>query len=450
MGPGDHARIARELPRGNWTAANHDKLSRFIARYAGSGALALFDADNTTWTGDLGDAALIHMVQNLRLSPRLSSALPVALDVPAAGFGLQAAGRIFPRARAAEAHDAMVAACRAHVPSASSARPFAAFTEALVLPGGPLFGDAAFATAYAMFAGTVIATYNILEATVGCVALDAAEARDESALFPPEARAFFGGAVRFASMLDTGPRQEELAAAGKLGAYSQIALWEALDQTPPELSSIALATWEATPPDTPFRVAFPVEDADAEAPRPLVFAVDRERFAPGGRPAEGVRVGATAMAVGTRRRGEIVDLFAALTRHDIVPVVVTASHVDLVRAVLDQAYGFAGNPVLGMQPEMVDGRYAARLRAPATYGSGKVDAACALTRERTGGGDASLGVPRGRVVFAAGDTTTDLEMLAFATTHRLFFDRGKRPLMDFADFLLATGAGDRTLVQPPF
>jgi hypothetical protein len=436
-----HARIARELPRGRWTAENHAKLARFLAQHAGSGALALFDADNTTWTGDLGDAALAHMARNLRFGPNLAAALPIALDVPAAGFGLSSPGKLFPRARAAEARDAMLAAWATRTPSSEPR--FAAFTEALVRPGGPLFGDDAFASAHAMFAGTLIATYNLIEASVGCVALDPTTTRDATALFPPDAQAFFGGAVRFAAMLDTGPRQPDLAAEGRLGAYSQIALWEAVDHTPEEMARIARETWEASPPETPLPVVFPVDELAAAAPAPIAFGGDRARFRAGAGPAEGVRIGATSMAVGTRARPDIKALFDALSRHGIVPAVVTASQVDLVRAVLDHAYGFAGNPVVGMLPERAAGRYSARLTAPATYGSGKVEAAMALSRELFGHDGA-------RPVFAAGDTTTDLEMLAFATSHRLFFDRGKRPLMDFADHLQATGAAERTLVQPPF
>ena len=132
MKAGVRARIEDELPQRGWTAENHAKLVDFLAACGSAPAgpergfggeappLALFDADNTAWTGDVGDAAFVFMLRNLKLSPRLPDLLPASIDVPAEGFGVAAAGRLFPAARVRRALEAMVCAYRRVVaPSAS-------------------------------------------------------------------------------------------------------------------------------------------------------------------------------------------------------------------------------------------------------------------------------------------------------------------------------------------
>jgi hypothetical protein len=441
----DRSAIARKLPRRRWSAKNYDKIIDFLAAHAGSSGLALFDADNTAWTGDLGDSALVHQAQSLRLSPRLSDVLPEQVEVPAEGFGVRRPGCLFAAARVREAQAAMAAAYRRALaaPSASVDAFLGAFSERLVLPGGPLHGDRAFLNAHRVYAGTIIAVYNLLEASVGCLAFDASRPTPATDLFPERVRAHFGGHIHFPRVLDTEAGQAGLRACAKLGSYSQIAVWAALDKTPSEVRAIGLEVFGAPRDERPYEAVFPVDQPGAASPAPLDFAVDLDRFEPGGALGEGVVLGATAMTEGTRARPEIADLFAAMVRLGIVPVVITASHVDLVRAVLDQHYGFAGHPVVGMVPVLEGGRYGADLTAPATYRHGKVLAARAVARRVTGREDA-------RPVFAAGDTTTDLEMLAYADGLRLFFDRNKGPFMDFASWLVGEGEEARTLVQAPF
>jgi hypothetical protein len=431
MDVGERARIARELPRRGWTPENYDKIVDFLASHAGSGTLALFDADNTAWTGDVGDSALVHLLRNLQLSPRLAEILPEQMDVPSEGYGTGRAGRIFPAARVREALAAMTSA-RRDLPS---------FSPALEEPGGPLHVPT-FLNAHRAYAGTTVAVFNLLEASVGCLAFDAGSSRDATTWFPEPVRPFFGQAIRFPAILDIGPQQRALQIEGKLGNYSQIALWSALDKTPDEMRAAGIEVFGASPADTPYEVVFPVDESSATSPAPLDFTVDPALFARGAHPAPGIVLGGSAMLEGTRRRPEIADLFAAMAREGIVPVVITASHVDLVRAVLDRHYGFAAHPVIGMSPVLTGGRYGAELTAPATYRHGKVDAARIAARLVTGDEDA-------RPAFAAGDTTTDLEMLAYATSHRLFFDRKKRELLDLAAFLAQHGMGEKTLVQAP-
>jgi hypothetical protein len=102
--------IVSELPMRAWRPDNHAKLVRFLATYAGTGALAMFDADNTVWSGDLGDSVLVHLVRNVALSDRIADVLPEVLDVPTEGFGVPSGGRVFPAARIREAVSAMKAA----------------------------------------------------------------------------------------------------------------------------------------------------------------------------------------------------------------------------------------------------------------------------------------------------------------------------------------------------
>jgi hypothetical protein len=454
--------MGEALPLGRWRPDNHQKLSRFLAAYEGTPAIGLFDADHTTWGGDVGDSTLVHLLRNLGLSPRLSAVLPEVVAVPGEGFGVPSPGRLFPRARVDAALAAMTAAYREAVsPSASVDELLGAFTEALVLPGGPLHGDTAFTAAYRIYTGTVLATYALLEDRVGCLAFDSGAARTVTDLFPPVVHDFYGSAppvdlapfarpgpdgqldVIFPAVLDTGPDQRQLQAAGRLGAYSQVAVWEALDRTPAEMARLGLEVWEASAAERRFDVVFPVDAASASSPAPIDLAVDPSRLAPGASPAEGVVLGAASMVQGVRFREEIADLWAAMARRGMVPAVVTASHADLVRAVVDRHYGLSGFPVTGMLPAIEGGRYAATLTAPAPYRPGKVDAARALARAVTGDEEA-------RPALCAGDTNTDLEMLAYGSDYRLFFDRGKRPFMDFAHHLSARGLGDRTLVEAPF
>jgi hypothetical protein len=108
------ARIARELPQGGWTPENHGKLVDFLATH-GPGTLAMFDADNTTWAGDLGDSVLVSLLRNLSLSPRLHEVLPDAVDVPARSFGVEAGGTLFAAARVRDALGAMTEAYRVKV-----------------------------------------------------------------------------------------------------------------------------------------------------------------------------------------------------------------------------------------------------------------------------------------------------------------------------------------------
>ncbi len=463
------ARMARELGQGRWTQENHAKLVSFLATYAieapgrpAGAPLAVFDADNTTWTGDLGDAAFVTALRDLELSPRLHEVLPFAVDVPAEGFGLTAPGRLFPAARVRDALEAMAHAYRRAVaPDASVPDFLAAFTEALVLPGGALHGDADFTGAYRVYTGTMLALYNLLERAVGCVSHDFADVRDATLLYPSLIRDFYGRErarsadlarftrsgpdgrcdILFPAVRDTGAEQRSLRARGQLGSYTQIAAWVALDRTPEELGRFGLRVWEGSPPlDTSFDVVFPVDAAGAASPAPLDFAAVPDRAA---QTAGAVAFGSSAMLYGTRARPEMVDLMTMMVRHGVTPVVITASHVDLVRAVLARHYGLGEQPLVGMTPALVEGRYGADLTAPVPYRAGKVDAARAVARRLTGREDA-------RPVFCAGDSNTDLEFVAYSGDYRLFFDRRVRPFMDLAAYLGAHGDAQSTVIQEPF
>ena len=436
------ARIAQELPPGRWTPDNHAKLVDFLATYAREAPgrpvdrpFALFDADNTTWTGDIGDAAFVFMLLERRLSPRIHHLLPETIDVPAEGFGLRAPGKLFARARVEEALAAMEGSqpAREH--------------------------------AHRLYMGTLLAVYNLLDARVGSVAFDFAVTRVATPLYGDHDRDFsaariaqgdtdlapFGRLdgsgrcdVLFPAVLDTGGEQRALRAKGLLGAYTQVATWVGLDKTPDEMQRLALQIWEESPPvDTPFDVIFPVDLAGASKPAPIDFGADPSLFVPGGHPAQDAVLGTTSMRRGTRIRPEIADLMAAMARHGVTPVVITASHVDLVHGVLQRYYAYGSTPLAGMVPVLEGGAYGGELTAPATFRPGKVDAARAIARALTGDEDA-------RPVFCAGDSNTDFEMVAYSSAYRLFFDRGTRPFMDLAAHLAAHGAGRATLVQPPF
>lgn len=478
MDAGLRARIEDELPQRGWAPENHAKLVEFLvtcARPPESPRLAFFDADNTAWTGDVGDATLVFLLRNLKLSPRIAELLPASIDVPAKGFGLGAgagqrwglrpqqtpAGRLFPAARVQEALEAMLLAYRRVVaPSVSLADFLRAFSEEMILPGGPLHGAADFAGAYRVYTGTLLGLYNLLDAQVGSVAFDFAAARVATPLYDDTIRDFYaleaasaGDLARFTrpgkdgrddilfpAILDEGADQRALRAQGRLGAYTQVASWVALDKTPAELRQLALRIWEGSPPvDTAYHVVFPVDPAGATSPTPISFGAAENAVLGTAQ----VRLGTASMHYGTRIRPEIVDLMTAMARRGVVVAVITASHVDLVQPVLERHYGFGSNPVLGMLPVLEAGRYGPDLTAPATFRPGKVDAVRAVARSVTGREDA-------RPVFCAGDSVTDFEMVAYSGGYRLFFDRGKQPLMDLARYLAWGGAERTTLIQAPF
>ncbi len=309
----------------------------------------------------------------------------------------------------------------------------------------------------------MLALYDVLDRGVGCVAFDFADVRDATLLYPSLVRDFYarevarGGSdlarfartgpdrrcdILFPAVRDAGEGQPALRAKGRLGAYTQIAVWTALDRTPEELARFALRVWESSPPvDTPFDVVFPVDAAGASSPAPLDFTAVPSTA----RPADpgGVAFGTRSMRHGTRIRPEIVDLMAVMARHGVIPVVITASHVDMVRAVLARHYAFGDHPLVGMTPVLVDGRYGADLTAPVPYRPGKVDAARAVARRLAGREDA-------RPVFCAGDSNTDFEFVAYSSDYRLFFNRGARPFMDLGAYLGALGDGQSTVIQAPF
>lgn len=455
-------RARAELSPEGWSPENHEKLARLIARWSihapargHATPYAVFDADNTLWAGDLGETALVHLARGLRLSPRLPELLPEALTVRAQGD--RPAGRLFPAARLAEAWAALEAA--------AGPRGLDGFEERDLAPGGRLHGSDAFANAWAVYQGVVVATHDLLDENVGKVAFDAAHGEPVAERFDPTVRAFVaaraaagdpvlrplarpdgagGWDLIFPRILDSGPGQAALARAGRLGAYTQIAAWTALDRRPDELRALALELWErGAGAIAPCPVVYPIDAPDAAAPRPLDFYAPRARFAAGASPAPGLHLGRAAMTRGLRLRPPMVDLIGRLSAHGIRPLVVSASQRDLVEAVVCRHYGVEPGCTVGMLHALEGGRYRGSLLPPVPFRSGKVHAAAELATRL--GADGARGP-----VLAAGDANTDLELLACSADARLFFDRGARPLMELADWLRARGQERSTLVQRPF
>src|SRR6185295_18490716 len=144
MNVGLHAQLRQELEPRGWAPANYEKLLDFIAKYArenparpAARPIAILDADNTAWSGDLSDSTFVYLVKNLKLSARLHEVLPASIEVPGSGFGV--GGRLFAAARAREALHAMLGAYReAMAKDAGMTDLLSAFSEEWVLPGGPL------------------------------------------------------------------------------------------------------------------------------------------------------------------------------------------------------------------------------------------------------------------------------------------------------------------------
>jgi phosphoserine phosphatase len=126
-----------------------------------------------------------------------------------------------------------------------------------------------------------------------------------------------------------------------------------------------------------------------------------------------------SLTAGTLRiRPGLMELIWALQRHHWSVWVVTASPAVII-AVAAQRVGVPANRVLGMWCAADDrGRFTAPTREPITYRQGKVDALIAATGT-------------GATTFAAGDATTDLEMLS-AARYALVVDRGNPLLREAA------------------
>src|SRR5262245_48405680 len=125
------AQIERELPQRGWSTGSHAKLLDFLTKYAKESAdrpvarpIALFDGDNTTWTGDIGDTTFVFLLRNLGLSPRLHELLPASIAVPPGSFGVADGGALFAAARVRGALDTMWSAYREAIAPDAGMREF--------------------------------------------------------------------------------------------------------------------------------------------------------------------------------------------------------------------------------------------------------------------------------------------------------------------------------------
>lgn len=428
------AEIRGALEAAGWTAQQAARLCAAILE--GAGGYACFDADNTLWEGDLGESVFVWMGRNLKLAPGLGALLPRSLDVPASAK--TSAGRLFPAARLARAEQTLLERWRARVsPDAGWSELAEAFDEAMVAPGGILADDADFCAAWTQYQGVLYACYGLLDQTVGRVVWrDGAPAAEVP--FEEAVRAFYadqahdGGPlarftrvgpdgraeILFPGLEDSGPDQDRLRRWGRLGSYSQVATWVSWHQRPERLREIAHLVWDSSPGvDVPRQAAFPVDGPDAREP------------------AQNVELRAVYMPQGTRIRPRMVALLAALQQNNVLPFVISASQHDLVAAVLERELGVPERRMHGMKLGLEGEVYGERLLEPVTYRGGKVHAARLL-----------VGMEAPPPVLCAGDSTTDLELIAWSGRCRLIFDRGDPLLVGLARWLEARGAADRTVV----
>lgn len=419
------------LTRGRWSDAVHGALQGWLDALGGaqgaSGregpAFAVFDADQTLWGGDLGEAALVEALERDAPFPELWRALPEVVVVPAqVGGGV--VGRLFARARARQA------------------------LEAFAGEGGA--GGTSGAAARRLLLGTLLGLYRALEADPGPVRLDAERSIAADAWVDPALRSFFGGEVGrslgarivdgrpiFAGVEGEGEAEAEAEAQarGRVGAFGQIAVWTGLGRSREALAALAERTWgRFVGASTTIHAPFPVDAADAGEPRPIRLD-DDALTAPWSR-RQGVGHGVVTFTVGLEPRPEMVELCAALVGRGVTPLVVSASHEVLVATICERRFGIAAAQVRGVRHE------GGLLVGPMTGRGGKVEAFRGLVAGR--------GAPAGvRPLLCAGDSVGDLELLAGAADLRLIFDRGQPALQ--ALVRAAAAAGDRrSLLQAPF
>lgn len=465
--------IRAELEPGRWSTENYEKLVEFLTKYAEENPerpeespIAVFDADKTMWAGDQGEAPFIYMLRNLKFSAQLPEALPVKITVPVGGLGTTAGGVLFSSSRVQQAAIAMLTEYQVNVDSAATLQGFLdIFSESMIVEGGALATNETFLNAYHVYTGTLLALYLQLDANVGPVGFNFNNAANANALYSDAIHDFYawetsvGGNkldafyqdvdgdsnrdILFPTILDGADAQLAHQAAGEVGSYAQVGVWEALGKTPEALKTLGAEVFDDYSLGQTFSVVVPVDEAGAEVAVPLDFASPASAFAPGASPVTGVIMGTTSLGYGNAVRDEIVNLIDVMKNHGITPVVVTASQTDLVAAVATPVYGIEEQFILGIQPRLNGAVYENWLLNPVTYRPGKVDAVRLLAEEIAL--DAEV-----RPVFCAGDSNTDFEFVAYSSDYRLFFDRGKAPLMELATWLTDNGYASTTVVQTPF
>lgn len=465
--------VRSELDTGRWTTDNYEKLVEFLVKYAEENPsrpvqapFAVFDADKTMWGGDQGEAPFAHMLRNLKFDASLPTALPLKVSVPAAGLGVPDGGFIFASYRVQEAANAMLAEYQANVDANATMQSFLdAFSESMVQSGGVLAANETFKNAYQVYMGTLLALYLQLDANVGPVGFDFSTATDASGKYSETIHQFYNyettdGAkklssyyqdvtgdgtkdILFPTIKDGTDNQLAYQSGAEVGAYAQVAIWEALGKTPAELDTMGAYVFNTYGLGQKLTVVVPVDAPTATDAAPLNFAITSSAFTAGTSPVEGVTIGTTALDYGNAVRDEIVNLMDVMRTHGITPVVVSASQTDLVASVAVPVYGVDANYVIGIQSRLSDAIYENWLLNPVTYRPGKVDAVNILAEEITGDAES---LP----VFCAGDSNTDFEFVAYSSDYRLFFDRAKVPLMELATWLTNNGYSASTVIQPPF
>lgn len=467
------AQIRAELQAGRWSPENYEKLVAFFLTHSEQNPerpvdfpFAVFDADKTMWGGDQGEASFVYMVRNLKFVFGLPDAFPPVVSVPAGLLGNTDAMNLFARARLTETADTMWERYKAVVDPGATRQGFMdAFDESMLAPGGVFENDTPFKNAYQVYTGTLTSMYILLDATVGAVSFDFDNSQDATEKFGSEIVDFYGWEtssgsnkladfyqdidsdgtkdILFPVIQDGSAEQATYQAAGQLGSYTQVAIWETYGKTREQVRSQGELAYAAYPLGQTISAVVPLDQADASTPATITYSVDSALFASGASPAAGVLMGATSFGYGNEIRPEIVNLMEVMNTHGIAVTVVSASEETLVEAVAIPEYGVEAESIVGLTTLMNTNGFGNWLLNPVTYRPGKVDAVELLAEWMTG--DPTL-VP----VFCAGDSNTDFEFVAYSSDVRLFFNRSKNPFMELASWLTDNGYEGSTLIQTPF
>ena len=286
--------VRAELDTGRWTTDNYEKLVEFLVKYAEenpsrpvAAPFAVFDADKTMWGGDQGEAPFAIMLRNLKFSANLPATLPIKVSVAAGGLGVTDGGFIFASYRVQEAADAMLLEYQASVDANATMQSFLdAFSEGLVQSGGALAANETFQNAYQVYMGTLLALYLQLDTNVGPVGFDFSTATDASGKYSETIHQFYDwetttGAkklssyyqdvtgdgtkdILFPTIKDGTDNQLVYQAGAEVGAYAQVAVWEALGKTPAELKTMGASVFSTYGLGQKLTVVVPVD-----APEPL-------------------------------------------------------------------------------------------------------------------------------------------------------------------------------------
>ncbi len=434
--PENKKMILNQFQKGRWDSDNYEKLVTFLATTQSSNPndsknkVAVFDADNTLWSGDIGETTFVWMTRNLKFSPRLEEVLPELIRT-------DSNHTLFVKFRWKNSIEKMYKIYQTKVNQAATISDFMKdFSSELLRQRGPIAYDLDFREAYNVAVGTLLAAYPILIGQVGEVAYDSRRTHDhcEQSWFKE-----MGMDHCLNDMLDeqtASTKWDVLQFEGKLGGFGQLAIWQTFDKTPKQVREQTLAAWTEFQGSEQYGYEYLLD------PGVHSFPLTKEETSDPSYKGLPLEMKRGSIEYGVQARPEMQNLVQTMRDTKMIPIVVSASQQDIVQAIANAYYGFEDSEVIGISITQSNGAFTNGLFPPIPFRLGKVEAIQKFLLHHF----SDLGT---RPIFCAGDSNTDLEFLGYSSHFQLFFDRGKKPFMDFAE-KSQNEHSLRSIIQNPF